>query len=185
MNLSDLAADTLRLCRLHGARLVTVESCTGGLVAAALTDVPGSSDVFDRAYVTYSNTAKHQMVGVPKKLLDQHGAVSEAVARAMAEGGLAKAKVEVSVAITGVAVLLVARWKSPSVSSTSPAPRRTARRWHGGTSGTWPSRALTARASARYRPVRPWNWCGSLWIRNRRSVRRARPPSFQRLGRTC
>ena len=83
--------------------MVTVESCTGGLVAAALTDVPGSSDVFDRAYVTYSNTAKRQMVGVPKKLLEQHGAVSEAVARAMAEGGLAKAKVEVSVAITGVA----------------------------------------------------------------------------------
>ena len=103
MNLFDRAAETLRACRRIGATLVTVESCTGGLVAAALTEVPGSSDVFDRAFVTYSNDAKHRMVGVTKKALREHGAVSDVVARAMAEGGLRLSGATVAVSLTGVA----------------------------------------------------------------------------------
>ena len=75
--------------RARGWRIATAESCTGGLVAAALTDVPGSSDVFDRGFVTYSYPAKVAMLGVPQALLTEHGAVSEPVARAMAEGALA------------------------------------------------------------------------------------------------
>jgi nicotinamide-nucleotide amidase len=80
-----------------------VESCTGGLVAGALTAIPGSSDVVDRGFVTYSNAAKTMLVGVPPALIDAHGAVSEPVARAMAEGGLRVADVGAAVSITGVA----------------------------------------------------------------------------------
>ena len=89
--------------RARGWRIATAESCTGGMVAAALTDVPGSSDVFDRGFVTYSYPAKVAMLGVPQVLLTAHGAVSEAVARAMAEGALAASDAEVVVAVTGVA----------------------------------------------------------------------------------
>lgn len=85
------------------ARLVTAESCTGGLIAATCTDRAGSSTWFDRAYISYSNAAKTQMLGVPAGLIDQHGAVSEAVARAMAEGACAQSGCTVSVAVTGVA----------------------------------------------------------------------------------
>lgn len=89
--------------RARGVRIATAESCTGGLVGAAITDIAGSSDVFDRGFVTYSYPAKVAMLGVPQLLLTEHGAVSEPVARAMAEGALAASDAGVAVAITGVA----------------------------------------------------------------------------------
>ena len=93
----------LATARSRGVRLVTAESCTGGLVAALLTEVAGSSDVVDRGYVTYSNAAKAQALGVPPELITRHGAVSEPVARAMASGALAASQGQLCVAITGVA----------------------------------------------------------------------------------
>lgn len=93
----------LAACREQGLRLATAESCTGGLVAAALTGIAGSSDVFERGFVTYSNDAKMEMLGVPAQILARHGAVSAPVARAMAEGALAHAPVDLAVAVTGVA----------------------------------------------------------------------------------
>lgn len=98
-----LARQALQAARARGWRIATAESCTGGLVAAAITDVPGSSDVFDRGLVTYSNAAKTAMLGVPEALVAAHGAVSEEVARAMAAGALARSEAAVAVAITGVA----------------------------------------------------------------------------------
>lgn len=97
------AVAVLDAFRARGWTLATAESCTGGLVAGALTEVPGSSDVVDRGFVTYSNAAKMAMIGVPEATLAAHGAVSEATARAMAEGALKAAGVDVAVAITGVA----------------------------------------------------------------------------------
>jgi nicotinamide-nucleotide amidase len=87
----------MRLC------LVTAESCTGGMIATAITDISGSSGWFDRGFVTYSNHAKTEMIGVPADLIDKHGAVSEQVARAMAEGALRNSRAQVSLAVTGVA----------------------------------------------------------------------------------
>ncbi|PYE13615.1 CinA family protein [Paraburkholderia silvatlantica] len=83
--------------------LATAESCTGGMVATAITDISGSSVWFERGFVTYSNQAKTEMIGVPPELIDKHGAVSEPVARAMAEGALSNSRAQVSLAITGVA----------------------------------------------------------------------------------
>ena len=84
-------------------RIVTAESCTGGLVAAAICAIPGASDVFERGFITYSNRAKQELLGVPSDLIADLGAVSEPVARMMAEGALAASNAHVSVAITGVA----------------------------------------------------------------------------------
>ena len=95
--------DLANTLRQLGWKLCTAESCTGGLIAGACTDLAGSSDWFDRGFVTYSNAAKVEMLSVPLHLIDQHGAVSEPVARAMAEGALAHSKAQVSVAVTGVA----------------------------------------------------------------------------------
>ncbi|MCE4061690.1 CinA family protein [Pandoraea sputorum] len=91
--------------RLRDERLLlaTAESCTGGLVAAAITDISGSSNWFERGFVTYSNQAKSEMIGVPPELIDKHGAVSEPVARAMAEGALLNSRAQISLSITGVA----------------------------------------------------------------------------------
>ena len=97
------AADLLNAARAKGDLIATAESCTGGLVAAALTAVPGSSDVFERGFVTYSNTAKSEMLGVPFWLIERHGAVSEDVARAMAGGALTHSRASVAVAVTGIA----------------------------------------------------------------------------------
>ncbi|RED13288.1 CinA family protein [Pontivivens insulae] len=97
------AAEVLRLARAKGWMIATAESCTGGLVAAALTDVPGSSDVFDRGFLTYSYPAKVAMLGVRQDTLDAVGAVSEEVARQMAEGACEASDAVLSVAITGVA----------------------------------------------------------------------------------
>jgi nicotinamide-nucleotide amidase len=93
----------IEAARARGLRIATAESCTGGLVSAAITDVAGSSDVFDRGFVSYSYPAKVAMLGVPQMLLTEHGAVSEAVARATAEGALAASEADVAVAVTGVA----------------------------------------------------------------------------------
>jgi nicotinamide-nucleotide amidase len=95
--------DVLDRCRDGGLKLATVESCTGGLLAAALTAVPGSSAVVERGYVTYSNESKTDLVGVPAALMARDGAVSETVARAMAEGALERSPVDIAVAITGIA----------------------------------------------------------------------------------
>lgn len=84
-------------------RIVTAESCTGGLIAACLTEIPGSSRAFERGFVTYSNRAKEDLLGVPGDLIADSGAVSEAVARAMAEGALENSRAHVAVAVTGVA----------------------------------------------------------------------------------
>jgi len=83
-----LAAELLALAQARSVRMATVESCTGGLLAGAITDIPGASDIFERGYVTYSNSAKRDLVGVKQSTLDRHGAVSEQVACEMAEGGL-------------------------------------------------------------------------------------------------
>lgn len=90
-------------CRARGLKLATAESCTGGLVAGLLTEIAGSSDVVERGFVTYSNEAKNELLGVPMALIERVGAVSEEVARAMAEGAVAKAPVDLAVSITGVA----------------------------------------------------------------------------------
>lgn len=86
-----------------GAKIATVESCTGGMVAAALTDIAGSSAAFERGFVTYSNAAKTEMIGVPNDLITQHGAVSEPVALAMADGALSHSNATIAVSITGIA----------------------------------------------------------------------------------
>lgn len=99
-----LAAETLlALCREAGLKVVTAESCTGGLVAGCLTEIAGSSDVVERGFVVYSNQAKRELLGVPGDLIADCGAVSEPVARAMAEGALAKSDADLAVSITGVA----------------------------------------------------------------------------------
>lgn len=95
--------DILALARHRGLRIATAESCTGGMVAAALTDVAGSSDVFERGFVTYSNAAKVDLLGVSEATLAAHGAVSEEVAREMAEGALAHSAADLAVSITGIA----------------------------------------------------------------------------------
>ncbi len=102
-DIDTLAATVIRLAVARGLQVATAESCTGGLVAGALTGVAGSSAVLDRGFVTYSNAAKSDLVAVPASLIDTHGAVSEPVARAMAEGALARSAAAVSVAVTGVA----------------------------------------------------------------------------------
>jgi nicotinamide-nucleotide amidase len=93
----------LDLCRARGLKLATAESCTGGLVAAAFTDIAGSSDVFERGFVTYSNEAKQQMLGVLAATLRDHGAVSRETAQAMAQGALRNSQADLAVAITGIA----------------------------------------------------------------------------------
>jgi len=98
-----VAAEVLEACHRAGLTLVTAESCTGGLVAGALTSIPGSSEVYDRGFVVYSNKAKQDLLGVPGKLIDAHGAVSEEVSRAMAEGAIARSEGTLSVAVTGIA----------------------------------------------------------------------------------
>lgn len=99
----SIASDILDLAKKRKIMIATAESCTGGMVAAALTDVPGSSAVMERGFVTYTNTAKTEMLGVSPTTLEAHGAVSEEVAAEMATGALAHAPVQLAVAITGIA----------------------------------------------------------------------------------
>jgi nicotinamide-nucleotide amidase len=101
--LREKAAQVLDLCRARGLKVATAESCTGGLVAGALTEIAGSSDVVDRGFVTYSNEAKEAMLGVPSATLKRHGAVSAETAAAMASGALKNSLANIVVAITGIA----------------------------------------------------------------------------------
>lgn len=106
--MSGLIAETkaiavLQACRARGILLATAESCTGGLIVASLTDIGGSSDVVDRGFITYSNEAKHAMLGIPMEVIAAHGAVSEEVALAMAAGALQHSRAGIAVAVTGVA----------------------------------------------------------------------------------
>ena len=98
-----LAAEVLDAARARKVMIATAESCTGGMVIAALTDIPGSSDVVERGFVTYTNAAKIEVLGVSPADLDAFGAVSEAVARAMAEGALANSRAQLAVSTTGIA----------------------------------------------------------------------------------
>ena len=97
------AKRVLAACRHRGLTLATAESCTGGLIAATLTEVAGSSDVVERGFVTYSNEAKAELLGVSQKTIATYGAVSEIVARAMAEGARRRARVDIAVSVTGIA----------------------------------------------------------------------------------
>lgn len=97
------ARSLLELLRARQLKVATAESCTGGLVVALLTEIAGSSDVVERGFVTYSNAAKMELVGVPEAMLARYGAVSEEVARAMAAGALAASRADVAVSVTGVA----------------------------------------------------------------------------------
>lgn len=97
------AEEVLNTARAAGLRIATAESCTGGMVSAALTDIAGSSDVFERGFVTYSNAAKREMLGVQLATLEAHGAVSEEVALEMASGALEQSDAQVAVSITGIA----------------------------------------------------------------------------------
>ena len=106
MDLNTIDADLQSLAealRRRGWHLATAESCTGGLIAAACTSLAGSSDWFERGFVTYSNASKTEMLGVDPALIAAQGAVSEAVVRAMAEGAVARAGVDLAVAVTGIA----------------------------------------------------------------------------------
>lgn len=98
-----IAERVLSLARANRLRLATAESCTGGMIAAALTAIAGASDVFDRGFVTYSNAAKTEMLGVPAELIAHKGAVSEEVARAMAEGAIRHSHAMLAVSVTGIA----------------------------------------------------------------------------------
>jgi nicotinamide-nucleotide amidase len=102
-DLLSRAEKLLADARVKGLKIATAESCTGGLVAGLLTEIAGSSDVFERGFVTYSNQAKQDSLGVPGTLIRQHGAVSEPVARAMAEGAIRNSGAQLAIAITGIA----------------------------------------------------------------------------------
>ena len=97
------ATTLLEACRTAGVKIVTAESCTGGLLAGALTEVAGASDVVDCGFITYSNDAKSDTLGVAEELMTQHGAISDVVAREMAIGALEHSNAEIAVAVTGVA----------------------------------------------------------------------------------
>ena len=99
----DRAARLVEACRAARLRVATAESCTGGLIAACLTEIAGASEVVDRGYVTYSNKAKRELLGVPDELLLRVGAVSEDVARAMAVGALSRSYADLAVSVTGIA----------------------------------------------------------------------------------
>src|SRR6185312_12927366 len=100
---AQAAKGLLALCLARGLKIATAESCTGGLVAGALTEIPGSSAVVERGFVTYSNEAKHEMLGVPNATLRKFGAVSRQTAQAMARGALKNSDADIAVSITGIA----------------------------------------------------------------------------------
>jgi len=101
--MTDLATHVIEQATAQSIMIATAESCTGGLIAGALTDIAGSSAAFERGFVTYSNEAKTQMLGVPVDMIEQNGAVSDAVVRAMVSGALGNSRANVAVAVTGVA----------------------------------------------------------------------------------
>jgi len=101
--MTELAAELVELLKSQGKTATTVESCTGGLIAGAITSISGSSAVFEYGFVTYSNAAKTVLVGVPAEFFTEHGAVSEPVARAMAVGALARSGADIALSVTGIA----------------------------------------------------------------------------------
>lgn len=101
--MQDLVEQLANLLEVKNMTLVTAESCTGGLLAATITHRPGTSKVFERGFVTYSNESKIESIGVPKEIIDNHGAVSEECAEAMAKGALAHSKAQLALSITGIA----------------------------------------------------------------------------------
>lgn len=101
--IADLAEAIVHKAGAEGLLIVTAESCTGGLIGAALTDVPGSSAAFERGFITYSNDAKAELLGVPRTLLRRSGAVSAEVAKTMAKGALARSRADIALAVTGIA----------------------------------------------------------------------------------
>ena len=103
LEINSKASSILKVCKQKGITIITAESCTGGLIAGCLTEIPGSSSVIEGGFVTYSNQAKVSMLSVKLEQLDQYGAVSEEVARSMAEGALGSSKADIAVACTGVA----------------------------------------------------------------------------------
>ena len=103
LKIHDLAKQIIAKASAAGLTICTAESCTGGLIAAALTDIPGASNVIDRGFITYSNEAKAEVLGVPEVLIKTHGAVSNDVAAAMATGALERAKTDISLSVTGIA----------------------------------------------------------------------------------
>jgi nicotinamide-nucleotide amidase len=102
-DLTTLAGEAVAHLKAHNLKLATAESCTGGLIAALITEIPGSSVVLERGFVTYSNAAKQDMLGVSRSLLEQYGAVSREVAEAMAEGALTHSRADVAISVTGIA----------------------------------------------------------------------------------
>jgi nicotinamide-nucleotide amidase len=102
-DIHDLARRLIESCAAQKRRIAGAESCTGGLVAAALTEIPGASVVFERGFVPYSNEAKTDMLGVPAEFIEKHGAVSAEVAEAMAQGALEHSKADIAVSVTGIA----------------------------------------------------------------------------------
>ena len=147
-----LSRSLLDLCRMRKLTIATAESCTGGLVAGALTDIPGSSDVIDRGYVTYSNEAKRAMLGVKATTLATFGAVSKETATAMAVGALERAGVDLAVSITGIAGPGGATPGKPVVSCIWPSPPATAE--------FSTANAASARsAAAQYASARWWRPC--------------------------
>ena len=103
MSYAELADKVIEACVVRGRTLALAESCTGGLVAGALTDIPGASAVIDRGFVTYSNEAKQEVLGVPPALIERHGAVSREVAEAMAQGTLEHSRADLTLSVTGIA----------------------------------------------------------------------------------
>ncbi|MGB6118855.1 MAG: CinA family protein [Mesorhizobium sp.] len=101
--ITDLSVQLFEACRAHGIMIATAESCTGGGIAMHLTDIPGSSAVVDRGFVTYSNAAKIDMLGVTSQTLDRHGAVSEETALEMASGALDRSRAGLAISVTGIA----------------------------------------------------------------------------------
>ncbi|MHA6288598.1 CinA family protein [Maricaulis sp. CAU 1757] len=102
-SLIEQAEDLIERATTAGVMIATAESCTGGLIAGLLTEIPGSSDVVDRGFVTYSNAAKTEMLGVQARLIEAHGAVSSEVARRMAEEALLRSNADIAVSVTGIA----------------------------------------------------------------------------------
>lgn len=99
----SLVEQVSQVLRERGWKLTSAESCTGGMICAAITDLPGSSEIFDRGFITYSNQAKTDLLGVYNSILEAHGAVSEQTAKAMAEGALRQAAANIAIAVTGIA----------------------------------------------------------------------------------
>ncbi len=102
-DLLDLAKDVLVAAKEHNIKIATAESCTGGLISACLTAIPGSSDIFECGVVSYSNESKSRLLGVPRDAISDHGAVSDIVASAMAEGALAQCDADIAISVTGIA----------------------------------------------------------------------------------